>query len=73
MEKKPITILASELHDEIMKLLNESELHPIILEVITRDIHSEISSYLRTLKKQEEQMYNQQLQIDNVIDNDIEE
>ena len=54
--EKPITVLINDTKNAIISILNESNLHPILMEQIMNEIHTEVTNVLnQTIKKEKEE------------------
>lgn len=59
--EKPITVTVQETRDAIATILNESNLHPILMEKIVSDIHSEVVGILNQVTQKEKMEYEESL------------
>ena len=54
--EKPITVQVNDTKNAIISILNESNLHPILMEQIMNEIHTEVTNVLnQTIKKEKEE------------------
>ena len=54
--KKPFSLMVQETKQELVDIINKSNLHPSIIELIVKDIYWEVNRLnIETLKKENEQ------------------
>lgn len=56
--EKPASLLIEETRHDIINILNESKLHPSILELIMRDIMNDVTNASARVKNKELEEYN---------------
>lgn len=56
--EKPASLLIQETRNNIINILNESKLHPSILELIMRDIMNDVTNASTRVKNKELEEYN---------------
>lgn len=56
--EKPASLLIQETRNKIINILNESKLHPSILELIMRDIMNDVTNASARVKNKELEEYN---------------
>lgn len=56
--EKPASLLIQETRNKIINILNESKLHPSILELIMKDIMNDVTNASTTVKNKELEEYN---------------
>lgn len=56
--EKPASLLIQETRNKIINILNESKLHPSILELIMRDIMNDVTNASTRVKNKELEEYN---------------
>lgn len=56
--EKPASLLIQETRNNIINILNESKLHPSILELIMRDIMNDVTNASTRVKNKELKEYN---------------
>lgn len=56
--EKPASLLIQETRNKIINILNESKLHPSILELIMRDIMNDVTNASTRIKNKELEEYN---------------
>lgn len=56
--EKPASLLIQETRNKIINILNESKLHPSILELIMKDIMNDVISASTRVKNKELEEYN---------------
>lgn len=56
--EKPASLLIQETRNNIINILNESKLHPSILELIMRDIMNDVTNASARVKNKELEEYN---------------
>lgn len=56
--KKPASLLIQETRNNIINILNESKLHPSILELIMKDIMNDVTNASARVKNKELEEYN---------------
>lgn len=56
--EKPASLLIQETRNKIINILNESKLHPSILELIMKDIMNDVTNALARVKNKELEEYN---------------
>jgi len=54
---KPISVILTELNDNIIKEIKQSNLHPMIVEPIIRDIYNMVLESARKQKELEKEAY----------------
>ena len=59
--EKPITIIIQETKDKLVEVLNTSNLPPVILEPIVKDIYNEITMLTKRQYEKDLYEYNNQL------------
>lgn len=60
--EKPITVVVTETKDAIIGILNESNLHPILMEQIMNEIHTEVTNVLNQTVQKEKDEYEKSLE-----------
>lgn len=60
--EKPITVLINDTKNAIISILNESNLHPILMEQIMNEIHTEVTNVLNQTIKKEKEEYEKSLE-----------
>ena len=60
--EKPITVLVNDTKNAIISILNESNLHPILMEQIMNEIHTEVTNVLNQTFKKEKEEYEKSLE-----------
>lgn len=63
--KKPITLSINDCKKEIFKILNDSNLHPCILEYVIKDILNEVHSLVDYYTSKEKTEYDKTIQESN--------
>lgn len=54
--KKPFSLMVQETKQELVDIINKSNLHPSVIEMIVKDIYWEVNRLnIETLKKEKEQ------------------
>ena len=54
--KKPFSLMVQETKQELVDVINKSNLHPSVMEMIIKDIYWEVNQLnIETLKKEKEQ------------------
>ena len=66
--EKPISLIIEEVKTEIANIINNSQLPPVVLDLIVKDIYNEVHSIYIQQTMQEQQEYNTSKQNDK---NDI--
>nr|DAT10830.1 MAG TPA: hypothetical protein [Caudoviricetes sp.] len=56
--EKPASLLIQETRNKIINILNESKLHPSILELIMKDIMNDVTNASTRIKNKELEEYN---------------
>ena len=56
--EKPASLLIQETRNSIINILNESKLHPSILELIMKDIMNDVTNASTRIKNKELEEYN---------------
>ena len=56
--EKPASLLIQETRNKIINILNESKLHPSILELIMKDIMNDVTNASARVKNKELEEYN---------------
>lgn len=56
--EKPASLLIEETRHDIINILNESKLHPSILELIMKDIMNDVTNASTRVKNKELEEYN---------------
>lgn len=56
--EKPASLLIQETRNNIINILNESKLHPSILELIMKDIMNDVTNASAIVKNKELEEYN---------------
>lgn len=56
--EKPASLLIQETRNNIINILNESKLHPSILELIMKDIMNDVTNASTRVKNKELEEYN---------------
>lgn len=56
--EKPASLLIEETRHDIINILNESKLHPTILELIMKDIMNDVTNASARVKNKELEEYN---------------
>ena len=56
--EKPASLLIEETRHDIINILNESKLHPTILELIMKDIMNDVTNASTRVKNKELEEYN---------------
>lgn len=56
--ERPASLLIQETRSNIINILNESKLHPSILELIIKDIMNDVTSASTRIKNKELEEYN---------------
>lgn len=56
--EKPASLLIQETRNNIINILNESKLHPSILELIIKDIMNDVTNASTRVKNKELEEYN---------------
>ena len=56
--ERPASLLIQETRNKIINILNESKLHPSILELIMRDIMNDVTNASTRVKNKELEEYN---------------
>lgn len=56
--EKPASLLIQETRNKIINILNESKLHPSILELIMKDIMNDVTNASAGVKNKELEEYN---------------
>lgn len=56
--EKPASLLIQETRNKIINILNESKLHPSILELIMKDIMNDVTDVSTKVKNKELEEYN---------------
>lgn len=56
--EKPASLLIQETRNNIINILNESKLHPSILELIMKDIMNDVTNASTRIKNKELEEYN---------------
>lgn len=56
--EKPASLLIQETRNNILNILNESKLHPSILELIMKDIMNDVTNASTRVKSKELEEYN---------------
>lgn len=56
--ERPASLLIQETRSNIINILNESKLHPSILELIMKDIMNDVTNASATVKNKELEEYN---------------
>lgn len=54
---KPISILINETKQNLIKVCNESELHPSVLQMIVRELHEEVNKVNTECIRKEQEEY----------------
>lgn len=60
--EKPITLQVNDTKNAIISILNESNLHPILMEQIMNEIHTEVTNVLNQTFKKEKEEYEKSLE-----------
>lgn len=60
--EKPITVQVNDTKNAIISILNESNLHPILMEQIMNEIHTEVTNVLNQIIKKEKEEYEKSLE-----------
>ena len=60
--EKPITLQVNDTKNAIVSILNESNLHPILMEQIMNEIHTEVNNVLNQTIKKEKEEYEKSLE-----------
>ena len=56
--ERPASLLIQETRNNIINILNESKLHPVILELIMKDIMNDVTNASTRIKNKEIEEYN---------------
>lgn len=56
--ERPASLLIQETRNNIINILNESKLHPVILELIMKDIMNDVTNASTRVKNKELEEYN---------------
>lgn len=59
--EKPASLLIQETRSNIINILNESKLHPSILELIMKDIMNDVTNASTRVKTKEGEEYNKKV------------
>lgn len=59
--EKPASLLIQETRHDIINILNESKLHPTILELIMKDIMNDVTNASTRVKNKELEEYNKKV------------
>lgn len=59
--EKPASLLIQETRSNIINILNESKLHPSILELIMKDIMNDVTNASTRVKTKEREEYNKKV------------
>lgn len=59
--EKPASLLIQETKHDIINILNESKLHPTILELIMKDIMNDVTNASTRVKNKELEEYNKKV------------
>ena len=59
--EKPASLLIEETRHDIINILNESKLHPSILELIMKDIMNDVTNASTRVKNKELEEYNKKV------------
>lgn len=59
--EKPASLLIQETRNNILNILNESKLHPSILELIMKDIMNDVTNASTRVKNKELEEYNKKV------------
>ncbi len=59
--EKPASLLIQETRHNIINILNESKLHPTILELIMKDIMNDVTNASTRVKNKELEEYNKKV------------
>ena len=59
--EKPASLLIQETRNNILNILNESKLHPTILELIMKDIMNDVTNASTRVKNKELEEYNKKV------------
>lgn len=57
---KPFSLIISETKESIVNILNNSNLHPTVMEMIIKDIYLEINRLSTSIVEKEKQQYLQE-------------
>lgn len=60
--EKPITLQVNDTKNAIVSILNESNLHPILMEQIMNEIHTEVTNVLNHTTQKEKDEYEKSLE-----------
>lgn len=60
--EKPITLQVNDTKNAIISILNESNLHPILMEQIMNEIHTEVTNVLNHTIQKEKDEYEKSLE-----------
>lgn len=66
---KPLTLIIKETKEKIATVCNESELPPVILDLIVKDLYSEIHAITEKQTMRDEISYKKSLSEDENIEN----
>lgn len=66
---KPLTVQINETKEKIVNTINESALHPYILNTILKDLYTEMNNVLVSLSNDELKEYNSLSDDENVENN----
>jgi hypothetical protein len=72
--QKPISVIIEEVKANIVRSINEANLHPTLLELIIKDIYNEVVNNKNMIYEREKMEYESKLVNQNFVDdNSIEE
>lgn len=67
--EKPITIIIQETKDQLIGIINASNLPPVILEPVVRDIYNEINTLTKMQYEKDLKEYHNKLNQENQLNN----
>ena len=60
--KKPITMVVDETKQSLIKMINESNIPPFIMEMLLKEIYTEVNKLSTDISAKEKEQYLQSLQ-----------
>ena len=60
MNEKPISIALYDLKQDLIKIINESQIHICLVELVLKDLHREVEEASQQILKKDLIKYNQQ-------------
>ena len=59
--QKPVSLIVKETKEEIVKLINNTQLHPTLLGMILKEVYAEFQEYEQKYTEQEQAQYYNEL------------